>query len=865
MPEADAIQTNFTAGEFSPRLFARSDLSKYANGLKELRNFIVQKHGGAIRRSGSRFVASVKFPNRFTRQLRFKFSSGQNYALEVGHQYFRFFRDRGRLQHSDVFSVTNATHVGTVCTLTIGPHGLQAGDVVSVQGVETDDAAYPIGYNGTFTITTADATTITYDNPNTPSGTYDTKGTVTETTGEVPTEILTPYTEDDLPLLKITQSADVLYITHPGHEPHQLRRGPGADSDPAIWTLLPLDAQDGPYFDVNGVELATFTIAAGLAGDTGVLASISGQAIATINDGQGFVPTDVGRIVRFKVPGDPNWGWCKITAVSNRQNIVVTLKTDTAGGAGVESWAMGAWSDTTGWPKCSVFHEDRLWFASTDAQPQHIFGSVIGDYDNFAADNAEGIAPEVQADSAIVIPVNDDLVNTIFWLKSDAKGLIALTDGGNFLAEATEENTITPTNLKVVRHIQESAAERPPPQQVAGVTLYVASANRKVREFVFRVEAEKFLAPDITVLSEHVTLHGLIDTGLQLEPDTLLWGVRGDGILACMTYEREEEVVAWGRHVMGGQLNGADQAAVESVCVIRDGEDDLVWMIVKRTINGATARYVEFIEALFPDTATVEEAFYVDAGLSLNDGKAITDIGTTFGVVTITAPGHGFADGNRVRLRSIRGATAGTGQDALEELNDTSFIIFGASADTFSLSDLDSNPIDGSDFADYVDGGFAYREVNQLPGLEHLAGETVKILADGATHPDKVVSAGGLVELDRFASIIHVGLGFTSRLETLPLILIGRGSSRGKLVRADHVVIRFNRSLGGRAGKAKMDPIVFRKALDAMGRQIALRSESARRSVAANHDIDATIIVETDEPLPMNVLGMVVEAGAEEV
>jgi hypothetical protein len=98
MPRSAPIFTNFTAGEFSPRLEGRVDLAKYPNGCKTLENMIVQKHGPASRRGGFYFSAEVKVSSKKTRILPFEFSATQAYVIEFGDQYVRFYKNYGQIQ-----------------------------------------------------------------------------------------------------------------------------------------------------------------------------------------------------------------------------------------------------------------------------------------------------------------------------------------------------------------------------------------------------------------------------------------------------------------------------------------------------------------------------------------------------------------------------------------------------------------------------------------------------------------------------------------------------------------------------------------------------------------------------------------------
>ena len=97
MPKASPAQTNFTAGELSPRLEGRIDLSKYFNGARTLLNMIPQQQGGAQRRSGFRFVSEAKDSAKRTALLPFEFNVEQAYILEFGDFYCRFYRNHGQI------------------------------------------------------------------------------------------------------------------------------------------------------------------------------------------------------------------------------------------------------------------------------------------------------------------------------------------------------------------------------------------------------------------------------------------------------------------------------------------------------------------------------------------------------------------------------------------------------------------------------------------------------------------------------------------------------------------------------------------------------------------------------------------------
>ncbi len=84
------VLNSFNAGELSPLLNAREDLSKYHSGLSLMENMIPLPQGAAEKRPGTVYVAGSK-SNTKIRLLPFEFSTSQSYAIEAGNQYFRFF------------------------------------------------------------------------------------------------------------------------------------------------------------------------------------------------------------------------------------------------------------------------------------------------------------------------------------------------------------------------------------------------------------------------------------------------------------------------------------------------------------------------------------------------------------------------------------------------------------------------------------------------------------------------------------------------------------------------------------------------------------------------------------------------------
>ena len=421
------------------------------------------------------------------------------------------------------------------------------------------------------------------------------------TSGGSAYEISTPYLTAELFDIKFAQSADVMYICHPNHEVMKLSR-----TGHTSWTLAQVDFTDGPYLATNSTT-TTLTPASASVG-TGV--NITASAVTGINGGAGFQTTDVGRLINF------NSGIAKITSRTNTTVVVVTILTAFANTNPITDWKLGAFSDTTGHPSCISFYEQRLVFAGTIDEPQTIFFSKAGDYENMTSGT--------NADDAMVYTIAANQVNVIRYLKAQRTLVIGTTAAEYTVSADGTDASITPTNITIKRQSSYGSAN------VDAVTagnaiLFLQKAKRKIRELAYNFDSDSYVAPDLTILNDAVTDSGIVQMEWQQEPDNILWCVREDGQLAGLTYQRSENVVSWHRHILGGAF-GSGNSVVESIASISgDLNEDELWCIVKRTVNGATVRYVEcFSDFDFDETASTDFKF-LDSHLSYS-GSATTTL-----------------------------------------------------------------------------------------------------------------------------------------------------------------------------------------------------------------------------------------------
>ena len=291
-------------------------------------------------------------------------------------------------------------------------------------------------------------------------------------------------------------------------------------------------------------------------------------------------------------------------------------------------------------PGAVCFFEERILFAGTDNQPQTIWASKSGDFE----DMTQGVGND---DDAFEFTIATDQVNRIRWL-SPGRNLIMGTIGGEFVIDSVG-SFLTPSDFSVRRHTALGSADLAP-LRIGHQVVFVQRAGRKLYELVLQFADDSMVATNLMRLAEHITEGGVIQMAYAEEPDSIVWAFRSDGVVPTMTYRREEEIVAWDRQILGGSF-GTGHAVVESVAtnqgqdgagqVFSSADRDEVWLVVKRTIDGATVRYVEMVERAFVGPRVQEyanraawktamlaaqpDAFYVDSGLTY-DGAATSSM-----------------------------------------------------------------------------------------------------------------------------------------------------------------------------------------------------------------------------------------------
>jgi len=634
--------------------------------------------------------------------------------------------------------------------------------------------------------------------------------------GDATLEVVTPYTAENVMDLKTAQSADRLYIFHPSYPPKTLTR-----SSHYSWTLADMKTNAGTLLTITGISNANPAVVTCAAVPTtledGEIVYISGTTTMPEVSNKFFDIDSVDTGAKtFELEG------------------INSTNYSTFAGFGYAQEQIYGTEDNR--PSCGAFFEQRLAIGGSNNNPQQVNLSESGDYDEFTGG--------VSDDDAIQYTIASGQIDRVLWMLGQDYLLMGTVGGIWRLGATTIDDPITPTNILARKQISLGVKDIEP-EVVTDSILWVTRAGTSVRQLKqseFAYATDKFVSPDVTRIAKHITYgstrlrSGIAQLAFQQEPLPILWAIRADGQLLGMTYENQEEIYSWFRIKTDGEF--------ESVAVNhQEDNEDRVWVIANRTIDGSTKRYVEYFKPI-EFFSKIEDAFFLHSGLTWDGGTpvAITGISGASPAV-VSASGHGFEDGDEVRVYDVSGMT---------EINigtDDIYTVTLSSATQFALAGVDS-----SGYSAYTSGGTTYKCTNDLVGLGHLSGKTVAILSDGVVQDNELVANSG-VSIEVYANKIHVGLPYTSIVEPMKINAGSElGPARGKKQRIYKLFVSFFETGDGiQYGPTRDDLQSF---ADFTSGEL-LTDQIKVDGLQWDFEDEATISIVQEQPLPMTILGII--------
>lgn len=752
MGEYYLLQPSFAGGEISSEVASRTDINKYQSALLNAENVVVKPYGGIAKRQGTVFVGAAKYANKKCILVEFPESATTSYMLEVGEGYIRVW--------------LNDEYLGV--------------------------------------------------------------------------ELVTPFTESDLPALRFNQSADVMYICSGNHPVQELRR-----NNKTEWTIGEF-ACTKPYFDIaNGLALdgsagaevspsgtsgevaitatkevfspsmvgghiqisqemesqtASLSVASGKTAETEAM--LCGQGWKILSHGKWggtitlFQSKDgvtwkeyrsyVGKYANntgdlnvsesgtfdehtyIKMRIDCNGGTCeceltiygythvgtaKITEYVSDMDVLAEVVEPFGSTGATADFCFSVWNKAYGYPICSCFFQDRLCFAGNRYYPHAIWMSKSGDYYNFSVEKANGTVTD---DSAIMASLISRKMYEINHLVP-GQDLTILTNGNEWVVSGS--SVVSPANINPKMQTMRGSNECEP-LFIGSRVLYVQRRGGTVRDMGYSYESDNYAGDDLTQLAKHlVNGYDLLDSAYCQEPYSIVTFVRNDGALINLTYIREQNVFAWSHSVFDGKAI--------SVCSIPSQEQDTLYVVLQREINGQNTTYIE------------------------------------------------------------RMAEYCTSDDLMEHV--------------------------GVDCAMRFDGA-----VVQGVSVPHLAGRTVQVVADGRRLPDMEVETDGSLHFVMPAKHIIVGLPINMTVE-LPNVEIGidDGTMQGRKKDVKEVILRLERSLGGYVGQmaGATDMIQYDELYETEA--YPLYSGDKHCTVPVNYNSGGRVLVEHDEPFPFSLCSVV--------
>lgn len=730
-------QSNFTAGEFSPRLYSRSDVAKYRNAVKTALNGQVLAHGPFRKRNGTMFVAAAKTVTSAaldnTRLIPFTASDGTAYMLEVGNLYVRFYTNGAQilsggiplelvttynnasipdLQYAQFGNSLYITHVGypprkivytsqlvwSIQTLVFSPPPTKE----LGSGLPT----YSLGSAalGSTTVTASSAV----------FSASDVGRQIIETNaGGTGVAIITAFT-------------DTTHVTA------------------TVTSIFASTASRTGYMDLS--PLVSITPSGVRVGSNITLTAAAGAWSGLVDGIQKYIIIANG-VVKFSNFSSP-------TVLNG-----VVLKTlDSA--AATTNWTLESevWSASRGYPKCVTFFEQRVWFSSTPTQPQSLWSSESGIFDGFGRGDSD--------DSGIAVDVSSAITNPINWMSS-SKVLILGTTEAELTVSATN-GPISPTNIQQLPNTY-FGSNAQTAVKVAHEILFIQRNLKRIRTFLYDYKIDGYRADDLTFLSEHLLRDTIIRLAYAETPDAQIYAVTATGNLLCAAFVREQDVIGWTKFTTDGQFTDVAKANGSTA--------DEIWVIVERTIGGVLKKYIEVFDN---SDGTDSLDSFIDSSLTFSAQTWANPIATgirfkrpasyTDNTINLLfATGFPFIVNDRIRFTNITDEFI---------LNGSIGKVTAIVGTTVSIL-MDYPPIQTSSAIEVlldVNITTISKVSSSFSGISHLEGKTIKVKIDNAEEIDHVVVSGAFTTTFEGSRVI-AGLPYDFELTTLPMDISGQGSN----------------------------------------------------------------------------------------
>ena len=913
------IQSSLSGGEVSSAVGARVDIGKYKSSLEICENAFAQVHGGVSNRPGLQYVCECASGSLSTRIIPFQFNTEQTYILEFGNLYMRVVKDGGQVLNGTAKNITAVTRADPGVA-TSSSHGFSDGDDVYVTGVagmtQLNGRTVRVANKATNTfelndydgnnINTTDYTA--YSSAGTAEPVYEivtpyTTAQVFELKFVQSADVMTIVHKDHEPA-ELTRTGDAAFtLTDIVFAPEQVfptavsvgANTAGSETERYVVTAVnDENAEESLAGIAAGTAISDITSATppvvtasshgltnvdeveiqGVSGMTEVnnlRFKVSNKTANTfeIQDlsrvdivGAGYTAYSSGgtvypaydKITNGAATRDNTITW---TAVSNAVSYNVYHEKDGIfgfiGRSEIDSFTdnnidadledtppkfRNPFVGTNEKPSTVGYFQQRRLFGSSTNKKQRMWLTQTANHYNL------GVSSPTKDDDSITVTIASLQVNEIRHMVQ-LRELVVLTSGGEWLAGGVD-GVVTPSTFQIEPQTYYGSEQLPP--ITAGDIVLFMQPGWTVRDLGYKFETDSYNGNDVSILARHMfDNYAFVDWDYAQAPHSIVWAVRSDGIVCAMTHVKEQEIFAWSRHITDGDF--------KSVASVQEDDDDFMYAVVQRKIGTRTRQYIERLHD--HDFTNIQDAFFVDSGLSLNTPITITGF-TNANPIVVTAAAHGLSNDDTVDITGIEvvDTTADQGRSADTEIEGIGYTVANKTTNTFELR-LNAANVDGTGFKVYDSGGQVRKAVTSVSGLWHLEGESVVGLANGYATGALTV-ADGTVTLPNAASRVHLGLNYTSTIKTLKLDNANPlDTVQGRNKKLTRLTLRLEDTMGLWHGPDLTHMREAKFGLPALyGQELSMITGDKHITLSPSWNKNGQIVIQQRDPLPMTILGI---------
>lgn len=609
-------QLAFTTGEVSPDVSSRFDLEQYKSALLEAENVVIRPYGAVAKRQGSQYVGQVKYSDKPTRLFEFTTNTNNSFMLEFGDKYIRVWNhgvytgiEVTTPFTSDILFDLNCSQSGDVMFICSGKYPIQT--LSRYSDTDWRLEAYKLTEQPYDTINTDVNSTVTVTGDTVRSSKDLFNADMVGMVMQLGYFVSAVHTKNTGVVVEKKEKRSFMGGVHKWNEYNNINYNVESYST---------DQDLSWKFTTHGTW--TGTVKLQITTNNGT----TWKDYRTYSSNNDYNVTDAGKIepnAKLRIQSDiksgecnvdlsilpyTTWGIIEFKEFVDAKTMKINILNGIVENEATSKWKMGSWGRSNGYPKLCTFYQDRFVVAATNKNPNYIWMSRTGDYPNFGVEKVEGTITD---DSSITLPVINRKMYEIRHLVP-ANDLIILTSGNEWIVSG--DKTITPTNCNLKTQTQRGALSCEP-QFIGNRCVFVQERGGTVRDMGYSYESDNYTGQDLTLfVKTRVRGYLTITSAYAQDPDSIIYYIRNDGEINCLTYIPEQKVYGWSHFVTNGKYLYCES--------VSEGEQDSLYTLVERTLQGNKVKCIERMVPLYSDDVNV----FLDCYVEFKSSNAIDSI-----------------------------------------------------------------------------------------------------------------------------------------------------------------------------------------------------------------------------------------------